>query len=73
MVCYVEVKILPGAIFNFIMVKPVATCFYLKFDYSNVEDCVVFSFFFFMFSTESQKLKCGECGYDISAQISQLS
>lgn len=28
-VCYVEVEILPGAIFHFVMVKPVAMCFCL--------------------------------------------
>lgn len=41
-VCYVEVKILSVALFNFIVIKPIATCLYLRFDYSNVEDCMGF-------------------------------
>lgn len=48
-VCYVQVKILPGALFNFIMIKPITTCFYLKFDYSDVDDCMFFPFLIFFF------------------------
>lgn len=49
MVCYVQVKILPGALFNFIMIKQITTCFYLKFDYSDVDDCMFFPFLIFFF------------------------